>query len=427
MHADDRLAGGALRPARDDQLVGLRCSPSPRSCAAPPIRSRRWSSGGSCRAALGAPVIPLSQTILLDSFPQAAAGTRDLDLRHGGGDRPGDRPDPGRHAVGTLQLALGLLHDRAGRLPVVRRPAAHPAPRQAGRPHGARLDRLSLPVGHHRLHPARAVARPAARLVRLDARSCSRPSSPCWPSGSSSPTASRHGTVPQPAPAARPQLCARPRAGADLRHAELHADGAAAAAAAAACRLSRPADRRDHRRPRRRRHDGLLPGHLRRPHGSAHRPDRRLLAAGDLGPVADEHRSQCRHQRADGQQLRPGHRHRRDLGAAHAGHLLDRRLRQPGRGHGGLSPAAQHRLQLLHLDLRRRDRARHGRQLQPHGRAGEPLQQDAGLALGDRRLGLRHGPGTCPPVEGDQPPGGHAGLHQRLRLLHFVSRRSRFR
>ena len=29
-------------------------------------------------------------------------------------------------------------------------------------------------------------------------------------------------------------------------------------------------------------------------------------------------------------------------------------------------------------------------------------------------------PGTCPPVEGDQPPGGHDGLYQRLRLLHFV-------
>ena len=35
-------------------------------------------------------------------------------------------------------------------------------------------------------------------------------------------------------------------------------------------------------------------------------------------------------------------------------------------GDGGLPSAAQHRLELLHLDLRRRDRARHQRQLQPH-------------------------------------------------------------
>ena len=58
----------------------------------------------------------------------------------------------------------------------------------------------------------------------------------------------RRGAVPEPEAAARPQLCDRPGAGDDLRHAELHADGAAAAAAAAACRLSRCADRRDHRR-----------------------------------------------------------------------------------------------------------------------------------------------------------------------------------
>ncbi len=68
---------------------------------------------------------------------------------------------------------------------------------------------------------------------------------------------------------------------------------------------------------------------------------------------------------------------------------------EPGRGHGGLPSAAQHRLQLLHLDLRRRDRAGHQHQLQPHGRAGESLQQGIGLALGDRRLGLRDRLGPC--------------------------------
>ena len=91
---------------------------------------------------------------------------------------------------------------------------------------------------------------------------------------------------------------------------------------------------------------------------------------------------------------------------------------QPGRGHRGLSPAAQHRLQLLHLDLRCRDRAGDQHQLQPHGRAGEPLQQGTGPALGDRRLGLRDRVRPCETVEGDQPTGGHARLHQRLRPLH---------
>ena len=104
-------------------------------------------------------------------LPQAAAGLRDLDLRHGRRHRPGDRPDRRRHAVGDLQLALGLLHDRAGRLPVLHRPAADPARRQADRPHQPRLDRLPVALDRDRRRPARAVARPAARLVRIRARS----------------------------------------------------------------------------------------------------------------------------------------------------------------------------------------------------------------------------------------------------------------
>jgi hypothetical protein len=39
-----------------------------------------------------------------------------------------------------------------------------------------------------------------------------------------------------------------------------------------------------------------------------------------------------------------------------------------GRGDRRLSPAAQHRLELLHLDLRHRDRARDRHQLFVHGR-----------------------------------------------------------
>ena len=72
------------------------------------------------------------------------------------------------------------------------------------------------------------------------------------------PLPHHHVAVPEPEAADRPQLRHRPRAGDDLRHAELHPDGAAAAAAAAARRLQRCAGRPGDRRARRR-HDGRLP------------------------------------------------------------------------------------------------------------------------------------------------------------------------
>ena len=57
------------------------------------------------------------------------------------------------------------------------------------------------------------------------------------------PLPHHHVAVPQPEAPDRPQLRHRPRAGDDLRHAELHPDGAAAAAAATARRLQRCAGR----------------------------------------------------------------------------------------------------------------------------------------------------------------------------------------
>src|SRR3546814_8801323 len=44
-----------------------------------------------------------------------AAGGGDGDLRHGRGGRPGAGADPRRLPVGDVQLALGVLHDRAVR------------------------------------------------------------------------------------------------------------------------------------------------------------------------------------------------------------------------------------------------------------------------------------------------------------------------
>ena len=50
---------------------------------------------------------------------------------------------------------------------------------------------------------------------------------------------------------------------------------------------------------------------------------------------------------------------------------------------------AQHRLELLHLAVDRRDRARDGRQLQPHDRDDLALQHDAVAAVGDGRVERR--------------------------------------
>ena len=64
---------------------------------------------------LGAPVVPLANAIVLDSFPRHRAGLVSSIFGMTVVHRPGHRPHPRRHAGGDLQLALGLLHDRPGR------------------------------------------------------------------------------------------------------------------------------------------------------------------------------------------------------------------------------------------------------------------------------------------------------------------------
>ena len=54
------------------------------------------------QGALGAPGHSAVADHPARRLSQAAAGTGDLDLRHGRRHRPGDRPDGGRHAVGDL-------------------------------------------------------------------------------------------------------------------------------------------------------------------------------------------------------------------------------------------------------------------------------------------------------------------------------------
>ena len=84
----------------------------------------------------GAPVVPLSQTILLNTFPRRQHTMRARAVRHGGRGRAGVRPDPRRLSGRGLQLALGVLHAGAGRRRGADRHAADAAP---GRPRRAKV------------------------------------------------------------------------------------------------------------------------------------------------------------------------------------------------------------------------------------------------------------------------------------------------
>ena len=87
----------------------------PRRCAAPPSASRRWSLFRILQGAFGAALAPLSQSVHHGHQPARAAGPGDGDLgrRHHG--RADHRPDHRRLAHRQFQLALVLLHQRAGR------------------------------------------------------------------------------------------------------------------------------------------------------------------------------------------------------------------------------------------------------------------------------------------------------------------------
>ena len=88
------------------------------------------------------------------------------------------------------------------------------------------------------------------------------------------------------------------------------------------------------------------------------------------------------------------------------------------RGLGSLPPLAQYRLELLHLAVDCRDRARIGRQLQPHDRDDHALQPRADDAGHDRGLEFRHGAGTCAGGEGNPAPGDDDRLSERLHDVH---------
>ena len=62
----------------------------------------------------GGALVPISQAVLLESFPPRETGRRHGHLRHGGGGRADPGPDAGRLDHRQLFLALDLLHQPAG-------------------------------------------------------------------------------------------------------------------------------------------------------------------------------------------------------------------------------------------------------------------------------------------------------------------------
>ena len=182
------------------------------------------------------------------SAPPAHHG--DVGLRDGGRGRAGVRSGSRRLSRRDLQLALVVLHAGADRHLRHHRHEPDPAADRAADEGPLRLDRL--PRARHRAcrHPAGARARRAARLVQFDGDRDRVPDRGARILRLHRAQPRRPRAVPEPEAADRPQLRDRPRAGDDLRHAELHADGAAAAAAAAACRILRRAGRAGDRMPR---------------------------------------------------------------------------------------------------------------------------------------------------------------------------------
>ena len=184
------------------------------------------------QGASGAPLLPLGPGHPARRLPSPPARVRHLDLRRRQHVRSHHRPRAGRLSCRELQLAVGLLHDPAG----LDRghdclPLRHTA-REARHRRPARLDGISRALGRHRLDAAAAFARAAARLVRVlrdPDRGAGRRGRPLRVRRAQR---DRKAPVPEPAPRPGPQLRGRHVPDRHLRHAQLHAHGAAAAAAA---------------------------------------------------------------------------------------------------------------------------------------------------------------------------------------------------
>ena len=115
--AADRLARRPVRPQAAVPGARSSASPSPRCCAAPPHRWTQIVLFRLLQGVFGAALVPLSQAVLLDINPARAARPGDGDLGRGRHGRADPRADARRLADRELQLALGVLHQPAGRHP----------------------------------------------------------------------------------------------------------------------------------------------------------------------------------------------------------------------------------------------------------------------------------------------------------------------
>ena len=133
----------------------------------------------------------------------------------------------------------------------------------------------------------------------------------------------------------------------------------------------------------------------------------RRLAAGLHGLLDDGLRSQRQHSDGDPRQYPARRLHRRVVGAAHRHHLLDTGAGIPRRGDVDVPPVAQLRLEPVHLDCRGRDRAHLDNELRAHDGACLRLQSCTGHAVGDGRVDGRYRPGPRQGFGRDRAP-GHA-------------------
>ena len=165
--ADDRLAGHELRSRPGAVLEPRRLHVLDDHVRAHPLarRARRVAAGAGRHGRADPAARPVHPARRLPA-PSAWAG--DLHLRDDQHDWTRARPGSRRLSRRGLRLALGILHDRARGIRGLHRDALRAAGGRAAPQRLARLDRLPVVVDRHRRHSADAVARRAARLVRLD-------------------------------------------------------------------------------------------------------------------------------------------------------------------------------------------------------------------------------------------------------------------
>ena len=122
-----------------------------------------------------AALVPLSQAILFDIYPDRAARLRDGGLGHGRDDRPDPRPDTRRLSHRDVQLALRVLHQPAVRPAGHARAAAVHARDRQRAPSALRLARLRRARHRHRRAADDAGSRQQPGLVHLARDHRSRP------------------------------------------------------------------------------------------------------------------------------------------------------------------------------------------------------------------------------------------------------------